>query len=204
MPARKPVSYRRRSLLFTVHVPWPVWAALAAVLLVGGAGLATAGGLEESNRFCAACHTQPETTFFQRTQAAAVDLASKHQAAWATRCIDCHSGPGLGGRIGAMSLGARDLAAFVIHTDQQPAPLTVPIGDTNCLKCHANVPATTNFNRHFHAFLARWQSLDAHAATCVDCHAAHATDGDPNQGFLQQQQAQHVCDSCHQANIGRG
>jgi predicted CXXCH cytochrome family protein len=204
MPKSRRPAYRRPNPLLAIKLRGPVWAALAGVLLLAVGGFATAATLEEQNSFCAACHTQPESTFYQRTQTVAVDLAAKHAAAWATRCIDCHSGPGLSGRIGAMTLGARDLAAFVTRTDQQPAPLTLPIGDANCLKCHAGVPATQSFNQHFHAFLARWQSLDANAGTCMSCHAAHATDGDPAQGFLQQERTQQVCDSCHAANVGRG
>ena len=190
--------------LLGLNLRWPVWAALAGMLLFAGGVFATAATLEERDGFCASCHTEPESAFYQRTQAAAVDLASKHNASWATRCIDCHAGPGVGGRLGAMALGARDLAAFVTRADQQPAALTMPIDDANCLKCHADVPTTRTFNRHFHAFLTRWQSLDPNAASCVSCHAAHTTDGETGPAFLQQQRAQQVCDSCHQANIGRG
>jgi len=204
MPARSRPAYRRSKPAPVAVFRWPAWAALAGVLLLGVGGFATAATLEEQNGFCAACHTQPESTFFERTQTQPIDLAAKHSQAWSTRCIDCHSGPGFTGRVGAMTLGARDLAVFVIRTDQQPAPLTVPIGDANCLKCHADVPATRDFNRHFHAFLARWQSMDSNAATCVSCHSAHATDGDPALAFLQQDRAQQVCESCHQANVGRG
>ena len=204
MPPRKRPTYRRSKSRAPSKIRWPVWAALAVVLVVAGGGFATAATLEEQNSFCASCHTEPESAYYQRTQAPATDLASKHNAAWATRCIDCHAGPGITGRIGAMTLGARDVAAFVSHTDQQPAPLTIPIGDANCLKCHADVPATRSFNRHFHAFLARWQALDPNAARCVSCHTAHATDGDATLAYLQQERTQQICDSCHQANIGRG
>jgi predicted CXXCH cytochrome family protein len=181
-----------------------VWAAVVVALVLAGGGLGTAAGLEEFNGFCAACHTQPESDFVARSQTAAVDLAAKHDQAWATRCIDCHSGPGLSGRLGAMTLGARDLAAFVSGSAQQPAPLTLPIGDANCLKCHSNIPATKNFNEHFHGFLARWQALDPQAGTCVSCHTAHSTDGDPSENFLQMERTQQVCDACHAANVGRG
>lgn len=198
MPPRRRPAYRRPNPFSALKLRWPVWAALGAVLLFAGAGIATGATLEERDGFCASCHTQPESTFFERTQAAAVDLASKHQASWATRCIDCHSGPGVSGRASAMALGARDLATWVTHTDQQPAPLTVPISDATCLKCHADVPATQDFNRHFHAFLARWQGLDPNAATCVSCHTGHSTDGDPSLGYLQQDRTQQVCNSCHQ------
>jgi predicted CXXCH cytochrome family protein len=204
MPSPKRPAYHRPNALSALKLGWPVWAALAAVVLIAGGGFATAATLEEHDGFCASCHSQPESTFFQRTQAAAVDLASKHQASWATRCIDCHAGPGVTGRVGAMTLGARDLAAWLTHTDQQPAQLTAAIGDANCLKCHTDVPTKGAFNRHFHTFLARWQALDPTAATCVSCHSAHSTDGDPGLTFLQQERTQQVCDNCHQANVGRG
>ena len=204
MPPYNRPAYRRSNPLLALRFRWPIWAALAGVILLAGGGFAAGAALEERDGFCASCHSEPESAFYLRTQAAAVDLASKHSASWATRCIDCHSGPGVAGRVGAMTLGARDLAAFVTRTDQQPAPLTVPIGDANCIKCHAEVPITRSFNEHFHAYLARWQALDPSAATCVSCHASHATAGDPSLAFLQQEQTQQVCDSCHQANIGRG
>jgi predicted CXXCH cytochrome family protein len=204
MPPRKRPTYRRPNPLSAVNLRWPIWAALGAVLLFAGAGFATSATLEERDSFCASCHTQPESTYFQRTQVAAVDLASQHHASATTRCIDCHSGPGFTGRAGAIALGARDLTAWVTHTDQQPAPLTVPVSDATCLKCHGDVVTTRNFNRHFHAFLARWQSVDNNAATCVSCHGGHTTDGQANLAFLQADRTQQVCDSCHQSNGGRG
>jgi hypothetical protein len=169
----------------------------AVFLVIAGASVAFADHLESNDSFCASCHSQPESTYFQRSVASQpVDLASSHQPK-ATRCIDCHSGPGFTGRIGAMSVGAGDLFAWVTKRAHQPAPLTYPISDANCLKCHADVPNTQNFQRHFHAFLPRWQAVDRTAATCVDCHSAHTTDGSVDLGFLQQQRVQKVCDACH-------
>ena len=204
MPANQRPS--RRSIPWpTFKWRWPVWAALAAVLFLGAGGYFTTAHIEENDGFCASCHSQPESTFFQRSQApVAVDLASKHHASWATRCIDCHSGPGVSGRLSGMALGARDLAAFVTHTDTQPAVQTVPVTDATCLKCHTDTPTTQNFQRHFHAFLAKWQAIDPKAATCVSCHGGHATDGDPSTAFLQQDRTQQVCQSCHQAAGVRG
>ncbi|MEJ2557957.1 MAG: hypothetical protein P8186_17365, partial [Anaerolineae bacterium] len=105
----------------------------------------TAGGFtfaatqETHDPFCASCHTQPESTFFQRsTDAQAVDLAAYHTAQ-KTRCIDCHSGPGVLGRMRAEWLGAHNALAWYTHTAIQPAKLTVPIQDANCLKCHQDV-----------------------------------------------------------------
>ena len=172
------------------------------LILLGSGSILTAVHLEGSDAFCASCHTQPETTFFARTQAATpVDLASKHHSK-STRCIDCHSGLGAAGRAVAMQIGAVDLVAFVTGMAKQPAPLTHPIADANCLKCHAAVPSTRDFNRHFHAFLTRWQALDKNAATCVGCHVAHLTDGESRFGFLEQNRTSQVCQSCHQAIRG--
>jgi hypothetical protein len=173
------------------------------VLGLAGAGFRYAAHLEESDAFCASCHTEPETTFMARTQAAtSIDLASWH-AAKSTRCIDCHSGPGFVGRMQGMSIGAGDLFTFITHTDKQSAPLTVPITDGHCLKCHADVPNNKDFNRHFHAFLGQWQAADPQAAHCVDCHTGHATNGDPQLQFLNQQETSAVCQRRH-AFAGRG
>ena len=170
---------------------------VAAVLSLSG--MLYAAHLEGSDAFCASCHTQPESQYFQRTQQTdSVDLASFHQTK-ATHCIDCHSGPGITGRLGAFMVGGGDLVAFLTHTARQPAPLTVPIGDGNCLKCHSDVTQTKSFNRHFHAFLPRWQAVDRNAATCVDCHTAHTTDGASNVMFLVDAPTTKVCQDCHQS-----
>jgi len=171
--------------------------ALLGILVLSGGGLTTAAHFEENDAFCASCHSEPETTFYDRTQAAsAVDLASAHHAE-GTRCIDCHSGNGTMGRLNAMTVGAGDLLAYVSGTAQQPAPLTVPIADENCLKCHADVPNTQDFQRHFHYFLSKWQELDKKAGTCVSCHAGHTTEGTAQQIFMTQTQVQPVCKACH-------
>jgi len=191
VPRRQRAGLPRISLLLI--------AAILLGLFITGGSFAFAAQLEDHDPFCASCHTQPETTYVDRGQAAsAVDLASVHHQHDATRCIDCHSGPGLTGRAQTIiQVGAVDLLAYVTHTAKQPAQLTIPIADANCLKCHAEVTQTRSFNRHFHAFLARWQAVDPKAATCVDCHSAHTTDGDPTATFLQQARTEAVCQSCH-------
>jgi predicted CXXCH cytochrome family protein len=173
-------------------------AILLALIFVGGSGFVTIKHVEDQDLFCASCHSQPETAYFQRTQAATVvDLASQHHNQASTHCIDCHSGPGTAGRIGAMMVGAGDLLAYVTGTARQPAPLTVPISDANCLKCHGDLPATRDFNRHYHALLSRWQAIDKNAATCVDCHSSHTTNGTASLGFLEQNKTEQVCERCH-------
>lgn len=190
-------SHRRTQL--------PVWSIAVVVFaaVAASGGLMTAAHLEENDAFCASCHTQPESAYFDRSHAdTPVDLASWHSGQ-STRCIDCHSGRGVLGRLGGMSVGAGDLLAYLSGNARQPAPLTVPISDGHCLKCHAMTTQTQDFNRHFHAFLPRWQAADPQASTCVDCHTAHVTGGDPAIMYMQEQQVVSVCQHCHLA-VGVG
>jgi hypothetical protein len=170
---------------------------LAVILTVSG--FAFAAFQESHDSFCASCHTQPESTFYQRSQgAAAVDMASVHTAK-DVRCIDCHSGSGLTGRISAELMGARNAAMWYSGTAVQPAKLTVPVGDENCLKCHQQtVDQGRGRNNHFHFFLARWQAQDPNATGCVSCHGGHNTDGNAGTRFMSEVQVQMVCDACHQ------
>jgi predicted CXXCH cytochrome family protein len=173
------------------------------VLFAGSFGVAAQQ--EENNAFCASCHTQPESTYYQRSlTSAAVDMASNHQTTHSTKCIDCHSGNGLSGRLSAISMGAKNAFLFYTKTAIQPAPLTNPIDDGNCIKCHSSTLAETDFNHHFHAFLVRWQTVDPTASKCVDCHSAHTIDGDPTQAFLNTQRAEAVCQRCHSVLGGGG
>jgi nitrate/TMAO reductase-like tetraheme cytochrome c subunit len=195
--------------------------ALAAVVLLTAGGFGFAASQETHDSFCASCHSQPETTYYQRSTAAQpVDLASYHTTQQ-VECINCHSGVGLTGRLAAELLGARNAMKWYTGTAVQPAPLTVSINDENCLKCHQDV-TQRNFspkenltapggrgeddedgrNNHWHVFLARWQAADPNAATCVSCHPGHTTDGSPQSGYMNTQTVQEVCQACHQ-NLGR-
>ena len=181
--------------------------AAGALLVIIGLGFFALSRVEENDAFCASCHSQPEAAYFDRAQAvAAIDLASAHAMLahskpqlTNTRCIDCHSGPGLMGRVSSVSLGARDAIKWFSGTSTQPAQQTTLIADANCLKCHADVPNVSNFDQHFHRTLARWQRADASAGTCVTCHAAHITGGNSAISFMQQQRTLDVCKHCHVA-----
>jgi len=185
----------------------PILLALLALgVLFTAGGFTFAATQEQRDSFCASCHTQPESTFYQRSTAAQpTDLASFHTAK-DTRCIDCHSGPNVTGRIGAELLGAHNALAWYTHTAVQPAKLTTPIGDANCLKCHQDLVQATagreTMNNHFHAFLSRWQGVDPNAGTCVSCHGGHTTDADV-QVFLNRARTEAVCQACHNA-LGGG
>ncbi len=205
-----------RTLLVAVIV---ALGGLLAIVLFGVGGFAYAATQETHDSFCASCHTQPESTFVQRsTSAAPVDLASYHTTQ-RTRCIDCHSGQGPPGRLQAELLGARNAFKWYTGTAVQPAAYNFPITDSHCLKCHQDV-TQRNFvpkesitvpggsfsegeregrNNHWHTFMTRWQAADAKAGTCVACHAGHSTQGSAQNGFLIPQNVQATCDACHRA-----
>jgi predicted CXXCH cytochrome family protein len=211
-----PSSHRRRKLARPKHrnnqiythisklFTFPLILVFIVPIFLAAGSMGFVAQKEENDSFCASCHTLPESTYYQRAlAAAAVDLASSHTS-HSTKCIDCHSGQGLMGRISAISLGAKNGLSLITRTDIQPAPLTVPIGDANCLKCHSNTETETDFNHHFHAFLLRWQAVDPTAAKCVDCHSAHTLDGDSTQMFLNTQRTEAVCQRCHSVLGGGG
>jgi hypothetical protein len=183
-------------------------------------GFVFAATQESHDAFCGSCHTQPESTFLQRSAAAqATDLASFHTAK-TTLCINCHSGAGITGRVSAELMGARNAVLWYTGKAVQPAVLKNPIGDENCLKCHSDITSQSFTPKeqislsgvnvggegggrgggranHWHAFLSRWQAADLNAGTCVSCHSGHATGGTAQSGFMNASTVQQVCDACH-------
>ena len=214
----KQPSPSKKSFGFT----WVLVGILALGIFLAAGGFTFAASQETHDSFCASCHTQPESTFFQRsTTTQAVDLASYHTAQQ-TRCIDCHSGPGIWGRMQAELLGARNTVAWYTHTAVQPAPLTFPIPDANCLKCHQAVTqrgytpkqSVTIIGEgrrggeeagpnHWHELLARWQAVAPNAGTCTSCHPGHSTDGSAQTGFENAQTTRTECEACHKV-LGEG
>jgi hypothetical protein len=200
---------------------FPIAAVVIAIIAFGVifsiGGFAFAASQEQHDSFCASCHTQPESTFYERSTAAqASDLASFHTAQ-KVNCIDCHSGAGLTGRLSAELLGARNAALWYTGTAKQPAVITSPISDQNCLKCHQDATqkgftpkeqitiAGIRSGRggeagtgHWHTFMARWQAASATAGTCTSCHGGHVTGSTAQAGFMLQQPVQQQCDACHQ------
>jgi predicted CXXCH cytochrome family protein len=198
-PHRKPVKKRR-----TLPFHWTAIAIPAAVVLfLTIVSFSFAASMEENNAFCASCHTQPETTYYASFQAAGAptDLAAFHNTKQ-TKCIDCHSGEGTGGRIDAILQGAHNAVAFYTRTARQPGTLTSPFGDGNCLKCHRSITDSNDFNNHFHNLLPRWQAADPNAAGCVSCHTSHPSGRDPKLAFLDQTQTDRVCQRCHNSQGG--
>jgi nitrate/TMAO reductase-like tetraheme cytochrome c subunit len=194
---------------------------LGVVLAAGG--FTFAASQETHDPFCASCHTQPETSFVERSTASQpADLAAFHTTQ-ETRCIDCHSGVGVTGRMQAELLGARNAFAWYTRTAVQPAQQTIPIDDANCLKCHQEVvqPGFTPTQtvaiegerrrggeeeggpNHWHEDMARWQARVPTAGTCTSCHPGHSTSGTPETGFQDTQVTRQVCNDCHRT-LGEG
>ena len=216
-----PPSSRKR--LF--RILWILVGLVALGVVLAAAGFTFAASKETHDPFCASCHTQPESTFYQRSiDPQSIDLASYHMQQ-ETRCIDCHSGVGILGRMRAELMGARNAATWYTGTAVQPAVLTVPVGDANCLKCHQDVTSRgytpknpiTIFggdreggeregeagNNHWHELLARWQASGSQAGTCVSCHPGHTTDGTAQTGFQNTGTTRNECETCHRA-LGEG
>ena len=191
---------KRRSVRIRKISPVLILAIAAGVVVAAAVGSFGVGAsLENRDPFCASCHTQPESTYVQRSSAAApVDLASFHTTK-ATRCIDCHSGSGLSGRVSAEMGGALNAFHYFTRTAVQPDRLYGPFSDDGCLKCHADaVNQQPTSNNHFHVFLARWQAADPNAGRCTSCHSAHTTDSAADNLFMNDAAVQDMCGACHQ------
>lgn len=176
--------------------------AVFVFLVVGVGGTAYSVNLENHDAFCASCHTQPESTYFQQSQNQTPETLASFHTGKSTRCIDCHSGSGSLGRVEGLMQGGQDLISFVSGRYHNPAITTNPISDDTCLKCHDQVAATQDFNNHFHVFLTRWQSVDPNAARCVTCHTSHQKNPS-DQAFLNAPAVDTICQQCH-AKIREG
>jgi len=196
---------------------------LVLLILLAAGGFVFAANMESQDPFCSSCHSQPESTFVQRSAATQpVDLASYHTTQHML-CIDCHSGPGISGRLQAEIIGARNTIKWFTGTAVQPAVVSFPIRDQNCLKCYRAVaqkgfrpmqqflvlesalggPQGDGAKNHWHEQLARWQTASPQAGTCISCHSGHYDGTDSQSGFSNAQVVQSVCNACHQV-LGKG
>jgi hypothetical protein len=150
--------------------------------------------VEEQDAFCASCHTEPETAYVQRAQTTPVDLASYH-ADKEVRCILCHSGPGLAGRLSALPTAAWDAARFMVGVYHQPARLSAPLPDSSCLQCHGEAVEERGFANHFHSELLA--DKEPISVACAGCHSSHvvASEVEP---FLTRVTLEGQCNACHQ------
>jgi hypothetical protein len=209
-----PAKQSKRKLAL---IPALIVVGIIGIAVVAG-GFAFAASQESHDSFCASCHTNPESSFVERSVAAQpVDLAAYHTTQ-KTQCIDCHSGEGLVGRVQAELMGARNAFKWYTGTAVQPAVLSVAIRDQNCVKCHQDVtargyqaktqitlPGNLELRRgdedeggpnHWHENLARWQAKGG-TAGCVTCHSGHSTGATAAAGFIDAQAVETQCQACH-------
>jgi predicted CXXCH cytochrome family protein len=211
-PKIKPITTSAlRAKLAAVPLPKRIFlgtlALVLASLVMASIGFGFAAHQEQNDSFCASCHTNPESIYYARSIAPkTVDLATAH-ALEETRCIDCHSGEGIFGRISAEVMGARNAVMWVTGRATQPAPLTNPITDEHCVKCHGGVTGEEHdadvrsklFGPlgHYHANFIRWQEMDQNAGSCVSCHSGHDLGGVTKNKWIVTASVKDVCQACH-------
>jgi nitrate/TMAO reductase-like tetraheme cytochrome c subunit len=183
--------------------------AAAVGIVCAPAGWVVTDVLEQRNDFCNACHLEPGAPLHIRIRrdfdaAPPATLAAAHGAARvegradaAFRCIDCHGGVGLAGRLRVKTLAARDAFWYVTGHFEEPDAMRWPLRDADCRRCHA----------HFDESQAEaWQSPRFHqlgvhnvklGVACVECHQSHVAGGNPDAYFLDAAHVRSRCARCH-------
>jgi nitrate/TMAO reductase-like tetraheme cytochrome c subunit len=179
-------------------------AALGLVVLIGGVEVVS--HQEQDNRFCASCHTQPESEYFVRylradARKSAEDLAALHHHKKAIRCIDCHGGEGPLGRAQVVAIATWDAFKFFTGIARQPAVIVVPVQNEACAKCHNDDIHKPGFENHEHNLYFDPKESPPFIA-CTDCHVSHRV-GDERTAFQFRDAILPQCDYCHM-KMGRG
>ncbi len=113
------------------------------------------------------------------------------------RCIDCHGGTSLRGRLRVKAVSVRDAFWYGVGRFEEPQQMRSPLWDEDCAKCH---------ERFDEAGPAEWESprfhqLPVHNAElgvgCVECHQSHEAGGDPEAWFIAADHTRAQCARCH-------
>ena len=163
--------------------------------------------LEQDNDFCNACHLTPTKPLHEGIRQAfdarpAVNLASAHALAGnekredrSFRCIDCHGGASLVGRVRVKALAAKDAFWYVTGDFEEPTAMHSPLWNEDCTKCHAAFePEDAGGAQPFHAVPVHNTKFPV---ACVDCHSSHETGGNTQAYFLDAARLQPLCARCH-------
>ncbi|MFQ5855854.1 MAG: hypothetical protein ACE5LU_09455 [Anaerolineae bacterium] len=180
------------SLIDARLVPIIITATAVAWLTVAGGALY----LETRDSFCAACHTQPEILYYERSidvEAGGVDLASFHRLEEGTRCIDCHGGVGPRARLKTLVLAAGDTVQFATGRYERPARMDAPLANPNCRHCHGGAVIKEGFENHFHNLM---DDPRAPPIFCVACHVTHQ-EGTQRAFFVREDDVFPSCNRCH-------
>jgi predicted CXXCH cytochrome family protein len=169
-------------------------------------GLALTGLIvkERDNTFCSSCHLH-EAKLKRFTSVPFADLSGPHHAE-RVRCIDCHGGADPVMRIRVWSQAALDTGKFLVGRYREPDHMTVALRPKECTQCHNPIlkraPALSaeqdealegRAGNGYHEI----RSHDAVRITCVQCHTAHTTDGNPKAQFVTRARVQPICRRCH-------
>ncbi len=123
----------------------------------------------ESPEFCVrTCHVM-EPTYMTFAEPGHNQVMVAHIINETAQCLDCHTGPGLGGQLDLMVTSARHVWKYWVTHDYDPDDLggadavrTVP--DENCLKCHGDGLRASLPEEH-----------DRFKTQCAMCHSPHHT-----------------------------
>ncbi len=176
---------------------------LAAVIFILASGVyTTAVRLEANDSFCASCHVEPETTYYQASlnPNEATTLAVFH-AGTQTRCIDCHSRRWIPGRVWAHWGGLQNLLAYRSGNYTSPSVTTRPVGEGGCTKCHSDLTWVSERPAHYHSpwLRGRWRAADGPANTCQACHPSHQPVAPADKRFMDAGHIESQCNACHNA-----
>jgi hypothetical protein len=158
--------------------------------------------LESNDAFCASCHVEPETTYYQASLKPQIanTLAAFH-AGENTLCIDCHSRKWIPGRLWAQWGGLQNLLSYLSGSYRDPSETTRPVGDSGCSKCHSDLTWVSERPGHYHSpgMRWRWRSAGGPANTCEACHPSHEPVGSLAERFMEIDLIEAKCDACHDA-----
>lgn len=156
--------------------------------------------LEANDGFCASCHVEPETTYYQESLRLdqAPTLAAFH-AGERTRCIDCHSRRWIPGRLWAHFGAFQNLVVYLSGRYRGPAVTTRPVGDSGCSKCHSDLTWVSERPGHYHSPWLRksWREAGGPANTCEACHPSHDMLAFEPDRFMDADLIEVQCDACH-------
>jgi hypothetical protein len=174
---------------------------LVAVIFLLATGAYGAGArLEADDAFCASCHVEPENRYYRQSVSPGQPptLAAFH-AGKQVRCIDCHSGRWIPGRLRAQWLGLQNLLAFRAGKHKRPAQTTRPVGDIGCSKCHGDLSWVSERPGHYHSPVLRreWQARGGPANTCEACHPSHQAFNPDEAGLVDEAEVEGQCEACH-------
>jgi hypothetical protein len=174
------VPKMRRKLLPTLGI------GLLVLVVLGVGGFVTATLLEEHDSFCIACHTLPETTYYNRAHTALTatvpaipDLATVHYTLSKEHgkpeftCINCHRGDAsLGHRLQTLALGGRDALIFITGkgdpTIEKGKAAQSGLPDAACVSCHTETMLRLQgIPNHFHNALPQTAKLVANGAQWI-------------------------------------